>query len=1159
MGFFKFRKAYAIVAALSIIVSQSGVQGSIAYAAPKTVKTISVKIGGKNVTKKTFKMTKGKTAKLKVLVKPAASKKKVTFQSSSQKIVKVTKNGKLSAKKTGNAKITIKVKGNDGKNKKTWVKIKVTKKNTNVATKAPGTEEKGTPEPAVTDIPEESKVPEGTNVPEGSLIPKESKVPGESKAPEEGNTPEPGSTPDVSNTPEVTSTPGGFVYPGILPGGGSSGSTTTPEKTTIPSQAPGTSQTPSVSNTPGTSNTPGASQTPETDTTAAPEESQTPAPTESPVPTGIPVTNETKTINNSSDLLKELAKMPLPAQIIYNSQEKEEIELPELNASNTTLVVNAPNATINNNTVFKDIQIDAIAADTWFEKAIKNKIKVNAKKSHICIATGAALDKLDVAGDAKGVNIENEGIVKGISVSVNVNITITGSNRTKIPFEVQESAKGALINTTIPLVVDASADITLQLRLGAEQMTSVSLLNSLINLTLQGLGVIPVTNKENNKTENIVASVPDGFDIESGNVSPAAITGIVTKASADGNILLENAYLYMLPYKDNSLSENTDTLIAEAEAAGNCIKTVTQADGKYEIKELKRGNYLLVVKADGLLDYKQTVILNREVYYNPDIEMLDVQDENAKGNVEGTLVDAVTGNVNVPLLLELRKGAGNISGEPYASIESDEYTGMYRFDNIPVGTYTIYVKDTAQNKKYSNATFTVTILPDTTVTRNMTISRVDTNNEGQLQFILRWLPEPVSGASVVSSDLDSHLTGPLSKGTGMFHTYFSNRQYYENGEQYADLDRDDTDYEGPETTTVRKETDGIYHFYVHDFANSSQYNTKLSTSKPVVDVYVGDVLIGSFSVPEGVGNIWDVCTYNTVTDTLTPVNEIYYHSSSVDTIGNDNTAIDYLKELLNNNNWEDYNIAELLKEAEELINKPCSYTQASIIAARLSAIREPLSIEGISFTGMYGDIYNGVEDGIPVIGLTGTEASLPDDIEIFFTSCAISYKLTDSDKKGYDKKLIISNKAAGITKDYYIIYSQYIPDMIPYGIEDEDNYISNMEISSKYTANGKEDIINVFGTAEALTGPALKFYNEDVTSVYKELTDNEYYTGQFTVSYKENAKVYFVIYKKTSSGTELIEPANIFKNDSTINNNITSITEEDTSLLLPDNKEEPKA
>lgn len=1100
MGFLKFRKAYAIVAALAITISQSGIQGSIVHAAPKKVKTVSVKIGGKDVTKKTFKMTKGKSAKLKVLVKPAASKKKVTFQSSSQKVVKVTKNGKLSAKKTGSAKITVQVKGKDGKNKKTWVKIKVTKKNTNVTTKAPGTEEGSTPEPVVTDAPEEGKVPEITNAPEGSLVPAESKAPEESKVPEESKAPAASQTPEESKTPEVTGMPAGLVYPGILPGGGSSGSTTTaPEKTTVPSQTPVT---------------PDASPSVPADTTAAPEESQTPAPTESPAPTGVPVTDKTETINNSRDLLKELAKVPLPAKIIYNSQEKEEIELPELNASNTTLIVNAPNATISNNTVFKDIQIDAISADTWFEKATKNKIKVNAKKSHICVANGASLEKLDVAGSAEGVNIENEGTVKGISVSVSVNITITGSNRTKIPFEVQESAKGTLINTTIPLGIDASADITLQLRLGAEQMTSVSILNSLVNLTLQGLGVIPVTNKEDNKTENIVASVPDGFDIENGNVSPAAITGIVTKASADGNSLLENASVYMLPYKDGSVSENLDTLIAEAEEAGNCIKTVTQADGKYEINGLKRGNYLLAVKADGLLGYKQTVILNREVYYNPDIVMLDASDENATGNAEGILVDAVTGNVNTSLLLELRKGAGNISGEPYASTESDASTSMYRFNNIPVGTYTIYVKDTAENKKYSNATFTLTILPDTTVTRNMTISRVDTNNEGQLQFILRWLPEPVSGASVVSSDLDSHLTGPLSSGAGMFHTYFSNRQYFENNEQYADLDRDDTDYEGPETTTVRKETDGIYHFYVHDFANSSQYNTKLSTSKPVVDVYVGDVLIGSFSVPEGAGNIWDVCTYNTITDTLTPVNEIYYHNSDVDTIGNDNTAINYLKELLNNN-WEDYNIAELLKEAQELANKPCSYTEASVMAARLSAIRESFSIDGINFTGMYGDVYNSVEDGIPVIGLTGMEASLPGDIEVFLTSPAMSYEVTDSDKKGYNNKIIVRNKVTGVTKDYYIIYSQYIADMVPYGVEDGNNYIDNMEISSKYTASGREDIINISGTAEALSGPALKFYNEDVTYEYEELTDNTYYTGKFTISYKENTKVYFVIYNRT--------------------------------------------
>lgn len=95
-------------------------------AKPKAVKSVSVKIGGKKVTKKTYSLTKGKTASLKVTVKPSKARKSVSYKSSNKKIATVSKKGKVTAKKTGTAKIKITVKGKNGKKKSTWVKIKVT-------------------------------------------------------------------------------------------------------------------------------------------------------------------------------------------------------------------------------------------------------------------------------------------------------------------------------------------------------------------------------------------------------------------------------------------------------------------------------------------------------------------------------------------------------------------------------------------------------------------------------------------------------------------------------------------------------------------------------------------------------------------------------------------------------------------------------------------------------------------------------------------------------------------------------------------------------------------------------------------------------------------------------------------------------------------------
>lgn len=94
-------------------------------ASTKQARSVSVKVGSKKVTKKTYTIVRGKSATLKVVVSPAKAKRSVSFKSSNKKIVTVSKKGKIKAKKTGTAKISITVKDKTGKKKATWVKVKV--------------------------------------------------------------------------------------------------------------------------------------------------------------------------------------------------------------------------------------------------------------------------------------------------------------------------------------------------------------------------------------------------------------------------------------------------------------------------------------------------------------------------------------------------------------------------------------------------------------------------------------------------------------------------------------------------------------------------------------------------------------------------------------------------------------------------------------------------------------------------------------------------------------------------------------------------------------------------------------------------------------------------------------------------------------------------
>ena len=150
----------AILAMSLALIPISGTS-PVSDAATKAAKSVTLKIGKKTVTKKTYSLTKGKKATIKVKVSPKSAKKSVTFKSKNKKIATVSKKGVVTAKKKGTAKITVVVKGTNKKFTQTWVKIKVKEKSPS-STPAP------TPEPApinITDI----NVADGTSNVYGKL------------------------------------------------------------------------------------------------------------------------------------------------------------------------------------------------------------------------------------------------------------------------------------------------------------------------------------------------------------------------------------------------------------------------------------------------------------------------------------------------------------------------------------------------------------------------------------------------------------------------------------------------------------------------------------------------------------------------------------------------------------------------------------------------------------------------------------------------------------------------------------------------------------------------------------------------------------------------------------------------------------------------------
>lgn len=111
--------------------------------------SVSLQIGKKMVTKKTYRMDEGSRVTLKV--NSSATIKSVRFSSSDKTIATVSKNGVIRAKAPGTVRITARVRLED-ETRKLWMRVWVVEKKTVSVTPVPAT-----PTPIPTEIPEKSE------------------------------------------------------------------------------------------------------------------------------------------------------------------------------------------------------------------------------------------------------------------------------------------------------------------------------------------------------------------------------------------------------------------------------------------------------------------------------------------------------------------------------------------------------------------------------------------------------------------------------------------------------------------------------------------------------------------------------------------------------------------------------------------------------------------------------------------------------------------------------------------------------------------------------------------------------------------------------------------------------------------------------------------
>ena len=174
-------------------------------------------------------------------------------------------------------------------------------------------------------------------------------------------------------------------------------------------------------------------------------------------------------------------------RITIKTDKQTKLDIPKGDYSNVELVVDAPNADIINNGVFKTITIKQIASDTWTENAKGNVLILDASAGHIVIPADAGISKihiinsnsnfkLDVQGKVDKITIDStsnvdiniSGTVGSIDVNDRATLSIGGSSALAITVNVSEGADGSTINSNVKVEVTTVSNTEINLSKGAE-------------------------------------------------------------------------------------------------------------------------------------------------------------------------------------------------------------------------------------------------------------------------------------------------------------------------------------------------------------------------------------------------------------------------------------------------------------------------------------------------------------------------------------------------------------------------------------------------------------------------------------------------------------------------------------------------------------------
>ena len=893
----KVRRTLAYALALLMIVTGIPATGPVTVQAKKQVKAKSIKLS-----KMTYTLKKGKKVKLKATILPKKStQKKVVWSTNKKKIATVSKSGVVKAKKNGTAIITAKIKGTSKKAKckiivgtpVSSVKLSDTSKQLEVGSKF---QLKATVLPAKASVRSVSYQTSKKTIAEvtqsGVVTAKSAGSAVITVVSKDGTNKKAVCRIQVSNKQQSTTQTPVKDEPKEEPKDTTVKTTgISLNKQSLTFYSNSAPQQLEASVKPENATNKGVIWSSEDESIATVSDNGvvTPSKTKEGTTTitataadksGVKVTCEVKVIAGmqvtSAQQLREILNGSETYKFIhFQTDEKGEINIPEPDKKDklkdTVLEIDAPNATITNYAQFKEVKIISISKDTYIEHA-DNTLIILAEDCHVVVKEDATIE-LQVNDEVKSLLIDNGGEIKNAVIKTSGKVTFEGkSSQASIPVTVD---KNATIYTARRLNITANDKVLLTLKAGSEG-TAVNTTNEKNAPEVKGLGTITVRIENNGKVDEKTV-VADQTNEDVGAVTVSAVTGTVVDSDSKK---LNDVKVFLAAYsKDFKIADFSER---------DAIKTATtNEDGVYKITSVKAGNYYLIFKKDGYYEAVQTCMLTNNTAEvttaSTVLTSKDVQVE--KGSVSGKIIDSVTGNPVSGVTVRIREGQNNVTGEEAAKETTTNSEGIYKFTGLNPGIYTVQVLDLrSDNQKYISTSFNVYI-ESGKESENNGAGLSPIIDDEQVRFVLRW-GNKESGAP---SDLDSHMIGPKATGAGQFHTYYSDKTYVndEDGETYADLDLDDTEWEGPETTTIYKETPGVYYFFVHNFSDCEDTNSNtLATSQASVQVYSGSRLVQTFYVPNKEGTVWSVCSYDSLTGNITPSNEMSYESESED-VGSD--------------------------------------------------------------------------------------------------------------------------------------------------------------------------------------------------------------------------------------------------------------------------------